>query len=101
MLSSWGARTFRMNNTSLNTMIPVNKIVSSGPFQISRNPMYVGLALIYLGIAFIVNDLLVLLLLIPVLAVMNWYIIPREEQYLEARFGEAYRTYKNKVRRWL
>ena len=101
VLSAWGANTFRTNNTSLNTTVPVTKIVSSGPFRMSRNPMYLGLAIIYLGISFMVNDLLVLLFLVPVLAVMNWYIIPREERYLEANFGEEYRTYKQKVRRWL
>jgi protein-S-isoprenylcysteine O-methyltransferase Ste14 len=100
-LSAWGANTFRMNHTSLNTTIAVSKIVTSGPFRTSRNPMYLGLAIIYLGVAFIANDLLVLLFLIPVFAVMNYYIIPREERYLEANFGEDYRAYKKKARRWL
>jgi len=99
-LSASGASAFRVNNTSLNTTIPVTKIVSSGPFRMSRNPMYLGLAIIYLGIAFLINDLLVLLFLVPVLVIMNWDIIPREEQYLEAKFGEEYLAYKHNVRRW-
>lgn len=76
-------------------------VVSDGPFSYSRNPMYLSLALIYLGFASILNDLLTVLILIPVFFIVNWRIIPYEEKYLEAKFGDQYRTYRNKVRKWL
>ncbi len=100
-MSVWAAQTFKKHNTNVNPTEPTIMIVSDGPFSYSRNPMYLSLALIYLGFALIINDLLTVLILIPVSAILNWYIIPKEEKYLEAKFGDQHRTYRNKVRKWL
>ncbi len=80
---------------------PTLAIVSDGPFRFSRNPLYLALTGLYAGITLLVNALWPLVLLIPVLAVLRWGIIAREERYLEAKFGDTYRTYKARVRRWL
>lgn len=72
-----------------------------GPFRFSRNPIYVGMTGLYLGGAFLADSLWMLLLLAPLLAVMQWGVIVREERLLERRFGEAYLLYKSSTRRWL
>ena len=80
---------------------PTLAIVSDGPFRFTRNPLYLALTGLYAGIALLVNALWPLLLLAPVLAVLRWGVIAREERYLEAKFGEAYRAYRSRVRRWV
>jgi protein-S-isoprenylcysteine O-methyltransferase Ste14 len=80
---------------------PTLAIVSDGPFRFTRNPLYLALTGLYAGIALLVDALWPLLLLAPVLAVLRWGVIAREERYLEAKFGEAYRAYRSRVRRWV
>jgi protein-S-isoprenylcysteine O-methyltransferase Ste14 len=80
---------------------PTLAIVSDGPFRFTRNPLYLGLTGLYVAIALLADALWPLLLLVPVLAVLRWGVIAREEAYLEAKFGEAYRAYRSRVRRWL
>jgi len=87
------------------TPVPGNKattaIVRSGPYRFSRNPIYLAFSLLQLGIAIWVNGLLLVATLIASVAVMACIVIPREEQYLERRFGTEYLDYKKSVRRWL
>ena len=80
---------------------PALALVDAGPFRFSRNPLYVGLTLMYAGLALLIPALWPLLLLIPVLAVLSWGVVRREERYLERKFGEGYRSYKARTRRWL
>ena len=68
---------------------------------LSRNPIYLGMILIYVGIALAFAASWAFLLLVPVLIALEIEVIRREEAYLESRFGEAYRQYRRKVRRWL
>ena len=87
--------------TALNPYRATTKVITSGPFRISRNPIYLGLTLAYLGVA-IALDLMTAIALLPlVILLMNWGVISREEAYLETRFGEEYLRYKANVRRWL
>ena len=79
---------------------PVGSMVTSGPFVFARNPMYISFALVYLGIAFAANALWPILFLPPVIAILHYGVIRREEKYLEERFGDEYRKYKAGVRRW-
>ena len=87
------------------TPVPGNKattaIVRLGPYRFSRNPIYLAFSLLQLGIAVWVNSLWLVGTLIASVAVMARVVIPREEQYLERRFGAEYLDYKNSVRRWL
>lgn len=78
-----------------------SQLVVAGPYRLSRNPMYVGLAAIYLGIAIGAQSLWALLLLPVVLSIIQRRVIEREEVFLERRFGAAYRDYRTRVRRWL
>jgi protein-S-isoprenylcysteine O-methyltransferase Ste14 len=80
---------------------PSTALVVTGPYRLTRNPMYVGFTCMYLGISFWVNSLWPLLLLPVVLLVMDRGVIAREEVYLERRFGDPYRAYRAQVRRWL
>jgi len=87
--------------TPLDVRKPTTAIVNDGIYWFSRNPMYVSLALVYLGIACWVNSLWILLLMAPVLVVVNQGIIKREERYLEQKFSGEYLRYKSEVRRWI
>ena len=72
-----------------------------GPFRFSRNPMYLALTGLYLGIAVSVNALWVIVLLPVALVSITIGVIAREESYLERKFGTEYTSYRSTVRRWL
>lgn len=76
-------------------------LVIEGPYRFSRNPMYLGLSVLYLGIALWMGGLWPLVLLPVVIAVLQRQVIVREEQFMEQRFGEDYLRYKARVRRWI
>ena len=67
----------------------------------SRNPIYLAFSALQVGIALCVGSLWLLITLVPALALMSLWVIPREERYLEARFSSEYLSYKSSVRRWL
>jgi protein-S-isoprenylcysteine O-methyltransferase Ste14 len=77
-----------------------NQLVLKGPYAFSRNPMYAGWTLVYVGIALVVNTVW-LLLLLPVVLLVTQIVVVREERSLEGRFGSAYRSYKTSVRRYV
>jgi protein-S-isoprenylcysteine O-methyltransferase Ste14 len=91
--------------TAAGTPVPGNKpataIVQSGPYRFSRNPIYLAFSLLLLGVACALNSLWLLGTLAAAVSVMSFVVIPREERYLEHRFGAEYLEYKAKVRRWL
>ncbi len=88
-------------HTPVDPMKPTTALVTEGPFRYSRNPIYVALTLLYLGVALLFNALWILLLVVPVLLVIRYGVIAREEAYLTRKFGDAYRQYTVQVRRWL
>ena len=94
-------RRFKAAGTSFDTQKPATAILTEGPYQISRNPIYIGLTAIYGGIGIAVDAPWVWLLLLPALAVMHYGVILREERYLERKFGKEYLDYKASVRRWI
>lgn len=96
-----GAGLFRLRGTAIIPVKPASRLVTSGIYRWTRNPMYLGLALIYAGVAILFDSLLALLLLIVVVAVIQTYAIAREEAYLDRTFGDEYRAYKSRVRRWI
>ena len=100
-LAAWGAVSLRKAGTNINPSLPTTALVASGPFRFSRNPLYVALSLMFLGMSLAVNSLWGVLVLLPLLLVMHYGVILREERYLEAKFGETYRQYCSKVRRYL
>jgi protein-S-isoprenylcysteine O-methyltransferase Ste14 len=94
-------RTMNRSRTAINPSLPTTSIVSDGVFGISRNPIYLSLTLLYIGIELLFNATLTLLLLPPLLLIVRNGIIKREEIYLERKFGAEYTNYKARVRRWL
>lgn len=95
-----GLWAFLRAGTSPDPFVPSGTLVVSGPYRWTRNPMYLGFTLLYLGISLWVNALWPLLLLVVLFAIQRG-VIAREEAYLERRFGDGYRAYRTKVRRWL
>lgn len=87
--------------TPLNPTKPTAALITSGVFRISRNPIYLGLVALYLAIAVLANSLWAIVLLVPVIAIVNFAVVAREERYLERKFGSEYVDYKQRVRRWL
>jgi protein-S-isoprenylcysteine O-methyltransferase Ste14 len=92
---------FRRASTSFDVRKAASSLITDGPYRFSRNPTYVSLTMLYLGIGILINNGWVLILVIPVLLVMDLSVIRREERHLEAKFGEQYLRYKGTVRRWL
>ena len=88
-------------HTPVDPMKPTTALVTEGPFRYSRNPIYVALTLLYVGVVLLINALWILLLVVPVLLVIRYGVIAREEAYLTRKFGDAYRQYTTQVRRWL
>lgn len=87
--------------TAFDVRRPTSTIVSDGAFQYSRNPTYLSLTLLYVGLALVLGSPWVLFMVVPAVALTQWGVVLREERYLEAKFGEEYRRYKAKVRQWL
>jgi protein-S-isoprenylcysteine O-methyltransferase Ste14 len=87
------------------TPVPTNQatraLVTTGIHGWSRNPIYLGLFLIYGGIGIAGSSLWALILMLPLAITIRYGVVAREEAYLERRFGDAYRDYKARVRRWL
>ncbi len=96
-----GFREMRRAETNVDPYKPATAVVTEGPYRFTRNPMYVGFTLMYLGISALANALVPILLLPAVFAVMRRGVIEREERYLERKFGDEYLEYKGRVRRWI
>jgi protein-S-isoprenylcysteine O-methyltransferase Ste14 len=92
--------TFRRAGTPVDPRRATTALVTTGPYRYTRNPGYLALALIFAGVAVLTGGW-ALLLLVPTLVVIDRGVIAREERYLEDRFGDEYRSYRGRVRRWL
>lgn len=101
LLGILGFRALRNAGTNVDPYEPATRLVTGGPYRFTRNPLYLGLTLVYGGITTLANSLWAALLLPFVLIIMRQGVIEREERYLERTFGEEYVLYKTRVRRWL
>ena len=97
----WAIRTLLFARTTIMPHRSARALVATGPFRFTRNPIYLGLVGIYLGIAVLLNDAWPLVLLPAVLMIMTSWVIVREEAHLLDAFGEEYRAYCGRVRRWI
>jgi protein-S-isoprenylcysteine O-methyltransferase Ste14 len=93
--------TFRRHHTTLIPNRPATAMVTDGPYAFTRNPMYVSLTLIYLGLALLTGMLWPIILLPVVLILLTVLVIRREERYLDSAFGEEYAEFRMRVRRWV
>jgi protein-S-isoprenylcysteine O-methyltransferase Ste14 len=96
-----GVLALRAAGTAIDPHKATTAIVQTGPYRFSRNPLYVALILLCVGIASWSNTLWILLMLVPAVLVLRIGVIRREEAYLARKFGDAYRTYQARVRRWI
>jgi protein-S-isoprenylcysteine O-methyltransferase Ste14 len=92
---------FRAAGTSVRGTERTTTIVRTGPYRFSRNPIYFSFVLLLIGLAVWLDNLWLLLVLIPAVAFIAVIVIPREERFLENNFPEQYSSYKTVVRRWL
>jgi protein-S-isoprenylcysteine O-methyltransferase Ste14 len=100
-LFGFSFRQLRAAGTSVRGEVPTSAIVRTGPYRLSRNPIYVSFMLLQLGIALWAGSVWILATLLPAAAFLVWVVVPREECYLANRFGAEYAEYRDAVRRWL
>ena len=100
-LFSYSVVKFRAAGTPVPARKPTTVIVRTGPYGFSRNPIYLAFSLFQLGIAIWINSVWLLATLVGAVALMNFVVIPKEERYLERKFGTQYLDYKESVRRWV
>lgn len=96
-----GRRLMVAHGTNINPTKPTMTIIQSGPYRYSRNPLYLSLTLVYCGLALLINTWWAVIFLPAVLLSMHFLVVLREERYLENKFGESYRAYCGRVRRYL
>ena len=100
-LMAVGIRNFSRADTPVPSNQAVRALVTTGIHGWSRNPIYVGMLLLYAGIGVAARSPWILILALPLFVILRYGVVAREEAYLERRFGDAYRDYKAHVRRWL
>jgi len=100
-LAATGIRNFFRAATPIPTNKPSRALVTTGIHGWTRNPIYLGMFLVYAGIGLAARSPWTLILTLPLAITIRYGVVAREEAYLERRFGDAYRDYKARVRRWL
>lgn len=100
LLSISGIVTFHRAGTTMFPFEPAKRMVQHGPYRFTRNPMYFGNTITYAGFALVVNSAWPLLILPVVLYALVVFVIRPEERYLTEMFGDEYRAYRRRVRRW-
>jgi len=100
-LAAAGIRNFSWAGTPVQGTKPTRALVTTGIHGWTRNPIYLGMFLLYGGIGVAAESPWILILTLPLAITMRYGVVAREEAYLERRFGDAYRDYKARVRRWL
>jgi protein-S-isoprenylcysteine O-methyltransferase Ste14 len=95
------ARRFRLHGTPLKPFANSTVLVTDGPFRVSRNPMYLGLAVTLTGVALVLESLTPFLVIPVFVAIITLGFIVPEEAMLKARFGDEYGHFQGRVRRWL
>jgi protein-S-isoprenylcysteine O-methyltransferase Ste14 len=97
----WAGATFARHRTSVMPHRPATTVVESGPYRFTRNPIYLGMLLIYVGGVAWAGRLGPLVMLPLVILALQPLVIAREEHYLLTKFGEQYQRYRDRVRRWI
>ncbi|NOQ94452.1 MAG: isoprenylcysteine carboxylmethyltransferase family protein [Methylophaga sp.] len=94
-------REFSKSGTSTDYRKSTVAIISTGPFCYSRNPIYLSLTMLNIGVAFVVGSFWVIIMTIPAVLIVHYAVILKEEAYLIKKFGDEYHCYMNSVRRWI
>ena len=96
----WGRRMLLLAGTNVNPLRPTTAIVTSGPYRFTRNPLYCGLTLVFCGVTLACNTWWGFVVLLPLVLIMHFGVVLREERYLKQKFGETYQQYCTQVRRY-
>jgi protein-S-isoprenylcysteine O-methyltransferase Ste14 len=99
-LVAWAITTMARAGSNVPTNLPTTTIVGSGPYRFTRNPIYLGMFLGLIGLTIALDNLWLLVMLVPFAIVIRYGVVAREEAYLERKFGDVYRGYRSRVRRW-
>lgn len=100
-LGGWSVVLFRRNGQNENPWKPTPNIETNGPYAVTRNPMYLQMVIVCIGVAILLGNGWILVLTPFVVLALQQLAIQPEETYLEAKFGETYLEYKRCVRRWI
>src|SRR4051812_24843717 len=100
-LFAWAIVTMTRAGSNVPTNRPSTTIVESGPYRFTRNPIYLGMFLGLIGLAIAFDSIWLLMMLVPFAIIIRYGVVAREEAYLERKFGDVYRGYRTRVRRWL
>jgi protein-S-isoprenylcysteine O-methyltransferase Ste14 len=100
-LFAWAIATMTGAGSNVPTNLPTTAIVETGPYRFTRNPIYLGMFLGLIGLSIAFDNLWLLIMLAPFALVIRYGVVAREEAYLEGKFGDGYRGYRSRVRRWL
>lgn len=100
-LAAWAIATITRAGSNVPTNRPTTTIVIAGPYRFTRNPIYVGMMVGQLGLAIAFDSLWLLVTLVPFALVLRYGVVAREEVYLERKFGDDYRRFRERVRRWV
>lgn len=102
LIALWGRLTFARAGAEIRPASPVNStLVTSGPFRFTRNPMYLGIFVFMTGLSLLIGTVAVFIADAVYLVWANFVSIPYEEEKMERQFGDDYRAYKRRVRRWI
>jgi protein-S-isoprenylcysteine O-methyltransferase Ste14 len=98
----WALILFRSEDTQVSSTSETNnKLITSGPFRFTRNPMYLGLLILSVGVALATGAILMFIVPLLVFATANWVHIPFEEAKMRRQFGQSFDAYTREVRRWI
>ena len=100
-LFAWAIATMTGAGSNVPTSRPTTTIVETGPYRFTRNPIYLGMFLGLIGLSIASDNLWLLMVLAPFALVIRYGVVAREEAYLDRKFGDVYRGYRSRVRRWL
>ncbi len=100
-LAAWAIVTITRAGSNVPTNRPTTTIVESGAYRFTRNPIYLGMFGGQIGLAIAFDNFWLLMMLVPFALVIRYGVVAREEAYLERKFGDLYRGYRLRVRRWL
>ena len=97
----WADRLFKRHRTTVKPHLQPTSLVSAGPFRLSRHPMYLGMIAIALGLAVVLGTLTAMLVALVFATLLAVKFVPMEERLMEQTFGDAWKDYRTRTRRWL
>ncbi|MCW8804115.1 MAG: isoprenylcysteine carboxylmethyltransferase family protein, partial [Ignavibacteriaceae bacterium] len=101
VLNIWTDQLFKKNETTVKPDEKPSAFIQTGPFKISRNPMYLGMAILLIGIGFILGSITSFAGFVLFIITMEIAFIPQEDMNLQEKFGDEYLAYKKRIRRWI